>query len=385
MNRLTRKLLTACCASALIGTLQVQASDVMRPAVLPQQGQPVDLVIALDVSSSMSGLIESAKQRLWDIVNEVAQAQPAPDLRLAVITYGNPAYGADSGYVRIDQPFTRDLDAVMKTLFSFGTNGGDEFVARAVDTSVRSLSWSRRGDALKILFVAGNESAEQDPLITVQAATELAANHGIVVNTIYCGTDGGEITAGWQRVATLTNGLYASIDQNAAALANIATPMDQKIAELNQQLNETYVAYGEQGALYKANQREQDSNAAAMSLPSAASRAVAKAGKLYRNESWDLVDAVAAGKPVADLATEDLPEEMQSLSEEERQAYVSELAGKRDAISREIEALGQERQAYIAVERRKLEQSGADGLDEAILNALRDLARKKGFKFDEAL
>jgi hypothetical protein len=47
----------------------------------------VDLVLALDVSGSMLGLIDSAKQRLWEVVNEFNQAQrlrahrPTPDAR----------------------------------------------------------------------------------------------------------------------------------------------------------------------------------------------------------------------------------------------------------------------------------------------------------------
>ena len=91
----------------------------------PEPTAPVDLVIALDVSGSMSGLIESAKQRLWDIVNELGSAEPRPRLRVAIVTFGNPSYGAHTGYVRIDQPFTTDLDQTNKTLFSFQTNGGD--------------------------------------------------------------------------------------------------------------------------------------------------------------------------------------------------------------------------------------------------------------------
>ena len=76
----------------------------------------VDLVIALDVSGSMEGLIESAKQRLWDITNELARARPMPALRVAILSYGNPTYGEQAGYVRVDLPFTADLDSVNATL-----------------------------------------------------------------------------------------------------------------------------------------------------------------------------------------------------------------------------------------------------------------------------
>lgn len=385
MTVLTRKLLafTASCTFIILLSLpQAQATVRFQDNKVKQ---PVDLVIALDVSGSMSGLIDSAKQRLWDIVNEMSRAQPQPDLRIAIITYGNPSYGEQGGYVRMDLPFTKDLDAVMKTLFSFNTNGGDEYVARAVHRSVNELSWSRDLDAMKIIFVAGNEDANQDPLISVQQATRLAADHGIVVNTIYCGGEGDSVVAGWRDVATLTNGLYASIDQNKATVANIATPMDEKLAELNQALNKTYVAYGSEGGRFKSNQLDQDQNAADMSLPSVASRTVAKAGNLYRNEQWDLVDALQSGAPIEEMETDELPEEMQSLSTDERKKYVEELAETRKEISEEIAELGKRRQAYIAIERAKFENSDGKGLDEAMLEGLRDLARKKGFEFDESL
>ena len=86
-----------------------------------QDKRHVDVVIALDVSGSMSGLIESAKQRLWDIVYELGRAQPQPELRLAILSFGRPSYGEQTGYVSIDLPFTSDLDAVNETLFAFGT------------------------------------------------------------------------------------------------------------------------------------------------------------------------------------------------------------------------------------------------------------------------
>ncbi len=356
-----------------------------KPTILPEEGaRPVDLVIALDVSSSMSGLIDSAKQRLWDIVNELAQAAPQPDLRLAIVTYGNPAYGAQSGFVRTDMPFTRDLDAVMQTLFSFGTNGGDEYVARAIHTSVNNLAWSSDPQAMKILFVAGNETADQDPQVSIIQATQEAAANGIVVNTLYCGSEGDEIVAGWQNVAARTNGLFASINQDVAAVANIATPMDAELKKLNEELNQTYVAYGRDGGRYKENQVAQDDNANAMSMPSVASRTVAKAGALYKNSDWDVVDAFNAGKAVEELEAEELPEQMQAMSTEERKQYVEELAGKRAVVSAKIEAIGKKRQSYIASERARLAESDDTGLDEAIIEGLRELARKKGFRFEES-
>lgn len=368
---------------ALIALLVSTTAQATKMAIPDAQRHPVDVVIALDVSGSMSGLIDSAKQRLWDVVNELAQANPRPDLRMAILTYGNPSYGEASGYVRIDMPFTRDLDAVNRTLFSFGTDGGDEYVSRVVHRSVTGLAWSENPDALKILFVAGNEEANQDPQISVEIASQLATNKGIVVNTIYCGNEDDNIVAGWREFSAMTNGLFASINQNASAVANIATPMDDELVRLNEELNTTYVAFGKDGDDYKANQVAQDVNAAEMSMPSVASRTVAKAGRLYRNADWDLLDALESGADLAKMDPADLPEPMKSLNEEERKEYVGQLAAKRETVSREIEDLGKKRQMFIAEERARLSDSGETGLDEAILNGVRTLAEKKGFEFSQ--
>ena len=341
----------------------------------------VDLVIALDVSGSMSGLIDSAKQRLWDVVNELGRAQPQPRLRVAIITYGDPAYGAEIGFVRINQPFTSDLDAVNETLFSFGTNGGDEFVARVVDTSLKKLNWSNKGGALQVLFVAGNEAADQDPEISVLQATRSAAARGIVVNTIYCGPEGDGLSAVWRDVAHSTNGLFASIDQDAGAVANIATPMDDELVALNQALNETYIAYGKDGHRYRKNQRDQDANAGAMSQAAAASRTVAKASKLYEAANWDLVDAVKAGAELDTLDEEELPAEMQAMNDAERRDYVAGKSAKRKSIQQAIGRLSDERREYLRKERAKEAGQGQASLDEALKGGLRSLAEKKGFTF----
>jgi hypothetical protein len=366
VTRLTT--LAALCATCFDAAADTLAAEARRD---------VDLVIALDVSGSMEGLIDSAKQRLWDITNELAQARPLPALRVAILSYGRPSHGEQAGYVRVDLPFTADLDAVNATLFAFRTDGGDEYVARAIQTSLDTLHWSQDLDALQVVFVAGNESAEQDPQLTIERAAVAAARRGIVVNAIYCGSDNDADAAGWRRIATSTNGLYASIDQHAAAVANVATPFDARLAELNDELNATYVAFGAGGESGRANQLAQDGNAAAMSPAAAASRAVAKAGELYRSE-WDLVDAVESGKALADIPSTELPAELQALPPAEREAYVREKSERRADLQRQVGELAAERSRYIA---EQSQTAGDTGLDAAILKGIREVARGKGFSF----
>ena len=67
------------------------------PAATPK---PVDVVLCLDTSNSMDGLIDSAKRKLWAVVNDLAKMEPAPSLRVGLYGYGNNTYDAKRGWVR---------------------------------------------------------------------------------------------------------------------------------------------------------------------------------------------------------------------------------------------------------------------------------------------
>lgn len=376
-----KQLLLVCSLLALLTNVSASQAPNDRAERHLSPQKTVDLVIALDVSGSMDGLIDSAKQRLWDVVNELGNAQPQPELRVALISYGRSNYDAQRGYVQVDQSFTSNLDLLNQQLFSLTTNGGDEYVARAISTSLDELQWSTGPDAVRILFVAGNESAEQDPTMSLQKVTAAARDKGVVVNTLFCGSADDQIAKGWMTAAQLGDGMYASIDQNAAAVAQIATPMDAKLVELNQELNGTYVAFGQEGERHRANQAAQDANAASMSTQNVASRTVAKASGLYRNAEWDLVDAADAGTDVASLEAEALPAPMRDMSTDERRQYVAEKAQRRDELKKEIADLDRERSAIITAERKKQADQSTVGLDDAIKTGLRKVATEKGLTF----
>src|SRR5262245_65855224 len=144
----------------------------------------IDVVLCLDVSGSMGGLIDSAKNKLWDIVNELAKAKPAPNLRVALYSYGHTTYDPKKGWVRKELDLTNDLDLLYKKLFDLTINGGTEYVTRVCRDAVVEQKWSTKKDALKLIFVAGNEPASQDPVVKLTEAADLAKKHDIIINTI---------------------------------------------------------------------------------------------------------------------------------------------------------------------------------------------------------
>jgi len=205
------------------------------------------LAILLDTSNSMDGLIDQAKRQLWSIVNELSRYEKDGSgnmVEVALYEYGNNSLPKENGYIRKVLDFTSDMDSVSKELFALKTNGGDEYCGAVIKDAVKNLKWSKNDDVYKAIFIAGNEPFTQGP-ISFEDAVNLAKSNGIFVNTIFCGPAQQGIAQKWKDAALLADGDYNSIDQNY--LASIETPYDDKIAELNSRLNQTYIPYGTDG------------------------------------------------------------------------------------------------------------------------------------------
>lgn len=375
-------------AAAVVLATAVPARAQEQPA-----GKPIDLVLCLDVSNSMDGLIDSAKVKLWDIVNELARLKPTPDLRVALYSYGNDNYNPADGWVRKELDLTADLDDVYKSLNALRTRGGTEFVARVSKAALAQQKWSTNPGALKMIFVCGNEAVDQDKQFSLDSIADLAKKDGVIINTIYCGPTTHPEAKGYATFAEKCGGRGVSIDQGKVTRqVAVKTEFDEEIVKLGNKLNGTYVAYGKDGKDKALNQVAQDRNAAnAPQAPGAgagpntqalAARAESKAGALYRNAQWDLVDKMKEKDfDLAKIPEADLPEELRKLKPEERLAYLKKKSDERCEIQKQILDLSAKRQKKIDEETAKQPKSETDkALDEAVKGTVRDQAKSKGFE-----
>lgn len=368
---------------------QDRPAAAIEPVKPVEPGKSIDLVLCLDVSGSMNGLIDSAKLRLWDIVNELARLRPVPNLRVALYSYGATRYPADKGWVRKEVDLTEDLDDVYRVLNGLRTGGGEELVARVSKTALDEQKWSKDKDALKLIFVAGNESVDQDRQVSLADVAVSAKKAGVIVNTIYCGADGNTEAEAWARFAASCNGRYMNIDQNRTAKqVTVKTEFDDQIIKLGEELNKTYVAYGKDGREKAENQVAQDRNAAnAPGAPGAGAaaalgRAQSKAGALYRNSTWDLVDRMKEKDfDLAKIKEDELCDDLRKLKPEERLAFLKKKADERSEIQKKIADLSAKRQKKVDEELAKKPKSDAEkALDEALKSVIHEQARVKGFK-----
>lgn len=346
----------------------------------------IQLAIILDTSNSMDGLIDQTRNQLWQVVNEFSTARQngvKPVLEIALFEYGNDSNAQNDGYVRQLNAFTRELDAVSEGLFSLTTNGGSEYSGFAIETAVNQLQWSHSETDIKTIFIAGNESFGQGP-VNYKSAIKLADQNGISINTIHAGTHEVGINDGWQTGALLAGGDYMSIDANQQVV-HVVAPQDEKIAELNAKLNETYVPYGSKGSASLRRQLEQDEQSSKLSAGLLAKRAESKSSDFYNNSKWDLVDALDDGEvseeSIMELEDVALPEPMKDLSSKERVDYVREKAQAREEIKQEIAELGRLRAAFVAEEKRD-QVAASPSISDALTSSVKKQAQEKNFVFE---
>lgn len=353
-----------------------------NPPVKLDATRPVDLVIVLDTSGSMDDLLDSARARVWDIVNELGRMSPQPELRVGLISYGSPGVaGEEEGFVALRSDLTSDLDRLHGALMALTTDGGDEKVGWALQAAVEQMSWSPDPEGMRLVFIAGNESADQGvDEVDFRVVAEAARRADIVINAIFAGTRDAAELEKWPEIARAGGGNFSSIDPGLS-LAQIATPHDQVLLTLNAKLNDTYLPYGEGGAAGLTNQQAQDNNATRLGVQSCSSRVVAKGSALYDNASWDLVDAAQKEDfQWAALRDSDLPEVLRPLSQPEREARVRELRSVREQIQESIRQASEARE--LVLQGLLAEASEGMGFDEALRASVRQQAGAKGFRCD---
>lgn len=366
-------------------TKELKHEPLIAQAILQENEKPaeqyVKIALLLDTSNSMDGLINQAKAQLWDIVNEFTYAkcgnEVRPTLQIALYEYGNDKISSREGYIRQVIGFSSDLDEISEKLFSLTTDGGSEFCGQVINSSLKQLDWGKNDDDLKLIFIAGNEPFTQGKLNYKDASAQ-AKEKDVIVNTIFCGNYDQGVGSKWKNGAELTGGEYIAIDHNRQVV-HVATPYDDVIIQLNSKLNKTYISFGRHGASKIAAQEVQDSNAYELNEGVALKRAVSKSSRLYKNSSWDLVDAAEDKEfQISKLKKEDLPAELKGKTNKEIEKYIANKKIERVKIQKEIQELNKKREAHIA--KNQKQQKGE--LESALLRAIKNQAAKKNYKWD---
>jgi hypothetical protein len=360
--------------------------DIKQP-IVAGQGPVVDVVFVLDTTGSMSGLIQTAKEKIWSIASTMAAAQPTPDIRIGLVGYRDKG----DAYVTKVVDLNNDLDSVYAKLMDFQAGGGGdtpESVNEALYNAVHNMSWSDRDQAYQVIFLVGDAPPHMDYNEVQYPAIIASANEkGIVINTIQAG-DLPTTVQPWTMIASLGHGDFFKVEQSGGAVA-YESPYDAEIAALSAKLDGTRLYYGSDDERKRMAGKMSATTKLTESAPvaSLARRGVfnaAAGGRANLLGEKELVDAVASGTVELDeLEPEALPESLKPMAPEEQAAYVADLAEEREDLQRQIRALAEDRDDFIA---KKVEEAGGleDSLDQKLFDVVRDQAGEAGFEYSEA-
>lgn len=365
----------------------LQPLDPLDVRVSPAARPKIDVVFVLDTTGSMSGLIQTAKDKIWSIARTMAQAEPTPEIRIGLVAYRDRG----DAYVTRVTDLSSDLDSVYATLMDYQADGGGdtpESVNAALADAVHRMSWSQDSQAYQVIFLVGDAPPHMDYAGEQQYPEIVAAarEKGIVVNTIQCGSI--PLTmAPWEQIAGLGHGRFFQVEQAGGAVA-WTTPFDTEIAELSAKLDGTRLYYGndaerERMRLKMAATDKLQAEASIASLARRGAFNASAAGEVNRLGNKELVDAVTRGEvDLETLDADELPASLKPLAPPEQAAIIGRLAGEREALTRQIRDLAERRDAWL--ENKVKEEGGVnDSLDHKIFETVSEQAAKTGLTYKD--
>ena len=177
----------------------------------------------MDATGSMGPYIEQARARIGQIAESLAQGEPKPDVRFALVAFRDKG---DDFVTRV-KPFTTQLE-VMKGYLddTSAAGGGDtpEAVLEALKAALVELAWSPKQtqgneSVVRLIYLVGDAPAQHyaDSPQESWLAQE-AQRRGIVIHSIACGSDT-TLEATFDGLARHTEGRFFRLTESASSVA----------------------------------------------------------------------------------------------------------------------------------------------------------------------
>jgi Mg-chelatase subunit ChlD len=336
-----------------------QATDVER----------VEVVFVLDTTGSMGDLIDGAKRKIWSIANTIVEQNPDADVAMGLIGFRDRG----DNYVVKTHQMTEDLQSLYGRLVKFEADGGDdtpESVNEALDNAMTGIKWSKGDDIRRIVFLVGDAPPHMDYKGERQYPEILkeAKQRGIIVNAVQAG-DMQETEEIWKDIAQRGAGRYMAIPQNGGEVVVIVTPYDDDIRHMQGELDRSVVPFGRRDVQQEVVTKMAERQAAPSSTQVENSKYYAKRSKKeVVTGGGDLIADVRNGAVKLDAVPEkELPDNLKSMSTEERKVWVDEKLASRTELEKKMEALIAKRDAFVLdAQKKTASASNLDSFDRAV-------------------
>lgn len=352
---------------------------------IEQPSPQIELIFALDATGSMSGLIHTAKDKIWSIASTMANAQPAPELKIGFVFYRDRG----DNFITKKIPLTYDLDSAYSELLQIQASGGGdspESVNQGLHEAVTSMDWDQDQQTMRTVFLVGDCPPHLDYQddVPYDKTCAIARAGDIVINTIQLGNCRGT-TPIWKEIAKMTNGEYLQLGLDAKDY-DINTPYDKQIGDLADEIEETKYYYGTRSQQIESEKRSRK----AKELNETSSDAIKTKRMMYNSShsgkknlygKRELINDFENGTITFKDVEDKLPESLKNKSQEEVESFVKSQIAKRHDLMKKLAELRTKREEYIqqAIAKDSIENPFSDEVHKMIEKQ----SSKKGLSFKE--
>lgn len=338
-------------------------------------GKNMEIVFCLDATGSMSGLIGTAKEKIWDIVSELTQSNDVESLKLGMIFY------RDKGekFITKKIELTSDLDAVYSELLKVQAEGGGdspESVNQALNEAITQIEWSKKS-AYKTIFVVGDCPPHMDYQDDVKYTTscKVAAEKGITINTIKLGMSCSDAIQHFKKMASCTNGQFLQLDQNATDVV-ITTPYDDEIYETSKSIDESKVYYGSEKEQAVSNSKKNNSlelyeKSSKTAIRARAAYSMSAASKTSLAEKELVDDYINDKVNIEEIVEEELPNQLKGKSKQEIKDALEKLKKERKENEIKMVELQKKKIDYIKEQKKTLSETEKKSFSEKVVEVLK--------------
>jgi hypothetical protein len=203
----------------------------------------------MDASGSMGNEIGAVKQKITDMINNIAQE--IPDLRIGIIIYGWDKYNEyPMDHAGNQLQFTTDFEAVKSFINSLYADGGIEPWGDALHLG---NTWSWRDTAQKLIIMVGDEDCDPGRVVGTDSANSGYYNgsqlvnvvsslkdNGVIINTVISETADSNIDNQFKWIAKYTGGKSVYLPDMEAEGIDLPTLIEEWTLELGREFHKQF-------------------------------------------------------------------------------------------------------------------------------------------------
>lgn len=252
----------------------------------------VDLVFCVDLSASTNGILHDLRTNVWSIANKIIGNNNTL-IRIGVVGYARPSFGATNGYVKIISNLTTDFDKLGYDLYQMKVQieKGDHFVPNALQETLTKISWNPNPLTNRVVYLIGNGSAFTGPLNLVNICEDFKTRK-ITVHSVYVITSVQDDVneKGYHTIAEITGGEFFKMTPSQKVLWEDNREKAGVYFKMNHSFNSTMLFYTPDANERKKFTFETDKYVLQNSTDAFIQRLRYKASNQYREaaENYDL-------------------------------------------------------------------------------------------------